>query len=218
MTLYSYINNENVLLINHSHLKRKRKHKYRTRNYCKRQNGVSISERPEYINQNKEFGHWEMDLVIGKKSNVNLLTLYERKSKIGMAIKIYGKEAKTITKTLRYLQSVDKLIYGVNIKSITTDNGSEFYDWKRFKRSIYNAKDDINVYFCHSYALWEKGGVENFNGLIRKIYPKGFDFSAISQDEIDNEIKKNNEIYRETLGFHSAKERYNELSLINWAL
>ena len=46
-----------------------------------------------------------------------------------MAIKIYGKEAKTITKTLRYLQSVDKLIYGVNIKLITTDNGSEFYDW-----------------------------------------------------------------------------------------
>ena len=116
------------------------------------------------------------------------------------------------------MQSVNKLIYGVNIKSITTDNGSEFYDWKRFKRSIYNAKDDINVYFCHSYASWEKGGVENFNGLIRKIYPKGFDFSTISQDEIDNEIKKINEIYRETLGFHSAKERYNELSLINWAL
>ena len=60
--------------------------------------------------------------------------MYERKSKIGMAIKIYGKETKTITKTLRYLQSADKLIYGVNIKLITTDNGSEFYDWKRFKR------------------------------------------------------------------------------------
>ena len=219
MTLYSYINNENVLLINRSHLKRKRKHKYRTRNYCKRQNGVSISERPEYINQNKEFGHWEMDLVIGKKNaNVNLLTLYERKSKIGMAIKIYGKEAKTITKTLRHLQSIDRLIYGVNIKSITTDNGSEFYDWKKFKKSIYNSKDDIDVYFCHSYASWEKGGVENFNGLIRNIYPKGFDFETITQEEIDKQINKINEIYRETLGYYSAKERYNELSLINWAL
>ena len=70
-----------------------------------------------------------MDLLIGKKStNVNLLTLYERKSKIGMVIKINGKEGKTITKTLRHLQSIDRLIYGVNIKSITTDNGSEFYD------------------------------------------------------------------------------------------
>ena len=160
-----------------------------------------------------------MDLVIGKKStNVNLLTLYERKSKIGMAIKIYSKEAKTITKTLRHLQSVDKLIYGVNIKPITTDNGSEFYDWKRFKRSIYNAKDDINVYFCHSYASWEKGGVENFNRLIRTTCPKGFDFETITQEEIDKQINKINEIYRETLGYYSAKERYNELSLINWAL
>ena len=99
MTLYSYIDNENILFINHSNLKRKRKYKYRTRNYCKRQNGVSISERPEYINQNKEFGHWEMDLVIGnKKSNVNLLTLYERKSKIGMAIKYMVKKLKPSSK------------------------------------------------------------------------------------------------------------------------
>lgn len=61
MTLYSYLDNENVLFINHHHLKRKRKHKYLTKNYCKRQNGVSIFEKPECINQNKEFGHWEMD-------------------------------------------------------------------------------------------------------------------------------------------------------------
>ena len=60
-----------------------------------------------------------MDLVIGnKKSNVNLLTLYERKSKIDTR----SKEAKTISKTLRHLQSIDRLIYGVNIKSITTNN------------------------------------------------------------------------------------------------
>ena len=97
-----------------------------------------------------------MDLVIGKKStNVNLLTLYERKSKIGMAIKIYSKEAKTITKTLRHLQSVDKLIYGVNIKSITTDNGSEFYDWKRFKNQ-YTTQKMILMYIFATRMLREK--------------------------------------------------------------
>ena len=215
-TLYSYIDNENVLFINRSCLKRERKHKYRIKNYCKRQNGISISERPNYINNIQEFGHWEMDFVIGnKKTNVNLLTLYERKSKLGIAIKIHGKEASAITKTLKYLQNVDKLIYGVNVKSITTDNGSEFYDWKEFRKSLYNAKDDVDVYFCHSYASWEKGGVENFNWLIRKIYPKGFDFSTVSQYEIDNEIKKINGIYRESLMFKSANENYNELCQIS---
>ena len=143
-----------------------------------------------------------MDLVIGKKSaNVNLLTLYERKSKLGIAIKIHGKEATTITKTLRYLQNADKLIFGVNIKSITTNNDSEFYDWKQFRKSICNSKNDIDVYFCHSYASWEKGGVENFNRLIRTTYHKGFDFETITQEEIDKQINK-----------------INELSLINWAL
>ena len=107
-----------------------------------------------------------------------------------MAIRIYGKEAKTITKTLRYLQSVDKLIYGVNIKSITTNNGSEFYDWKRFKRSIYNAKYNINVYFSHSYASWEKGGVENFNGLIRKIYQKVLIFLQYRKMKLIMKLKK----------------------------
>ena len=63
-----------------------------------------------------------------------------------------------------------------------------------------------------------KGGVENFNGLIRTIYSKSFDFATIKQEEIDKQINKINEIYWETLGFHSAKERYNELSLINWVL
>ena len=82
---------------------------------------------------------------------------------------------------------------------------------KTLKAKIEKNKDN----FIFKYPVYIR---VKFNGLIRKIYPKGFDFSTISQDEIDNEIKKINEIYRETLRFHSAKERYNELSLINWVL
>jgi IS30 family transposase len=68
-----------------------------------------------------------MDLIEGKrKTNVNLLSLYERKSKKGIAIKINGKKAETITRTLKMLQETDILIYGLNVKSITPDNGSEF--------------------------------------------------------------------------------------------
>ena len=78
----------------------------------------------------------------------------------------------------------------LNIKSITTDNDLEFYDWKRFKRSTYNAKDDIDVYFCHSYASWEKGGVENFNKLIRTTYPKGFDFLQYRKIKLIMKLKK----------------------------
>jgi IS30 family transposase len=52
--------------------------------------------------------------------------MYERKVKKGIAMKIHGKEAKEINKTLRKMQTTEVLVYGQNIKSITTDNGSEF--------------------------------------------------------------------------------------------
>ena len=71
-----------------------------------------------------------------KKFNVNSLTLYERKTKISMGIKIYGKGNKTITKALLHLRGTNKLIYDINIKSIITNNGSEFYDWKKSKNLL----------------------------------------------------------------------------------
>ena len=98
-----------------------------------------------------------MDLVIdNKKSNVNLLTLYERKSKIGMAIKIYGKEAKTITKPLRYLQSVDKLIYGVNIKSITNDKTVQSFMIEKDLKDQYITQKTILMYIFVTHMLHEK--------------------------------------------------------------
>jgi len=97
-----------------------------------------------------------MDLVIGKKSaNVNLLTLYERKSKIGMAIRIYGKEAKTITKTLRYLQSVDKLIYGVNISQLQLIMVQSFMIERNLKNQ-YIMQKTILMYIFATHMHHEK--------------------------------------------------------------
>jgi IS30 family transposase len=68
-----------------------------------------------------------MDLIEGKRgTKTNLLTMSERKTKMGIAIKINGKESKVIINTLRTLQNKHILIYGTNVKSITPDNGSEF--------------------------------------------------------------------------------------------
>ena len=92
------------------------------------------------------------------------------------------------------------------LKSITTNNGSEFYDWKKFKRSINNYNNDINVYFYHSYCVWEKGGIEHFN------------FTFVSQKNINNKIDKINGIYCESLNFKSAFKVYNDLCQINFGL
>lgn len=209
-TLYNCISNIHVDFINSKCLKRTRKQRYRLRYGGKRQNGVSINERPININERNEFGHWEIDLIEGKRgTKQNLLTLCERKTRKGLAMKINGKESKTITNTLRMLQSKERLIYGTNIKSITTDNGSEFWDWPTFQKSIHNTRDDIDVWFTNPYCSWEKGSVENFNGLIRRKFPKGTDFTNVSSNEIETTIEEINDIFRPSLNYLTANEMYN---------
>lgn len=138
-----------------------------------------------------------------------MLTLTERKTRIGIAIKIHGKKAKTIVKVLRLLQEKYVLEFGHNILSITTDNGSEFWGWQEFQKSIYNACKSISVYFCHPYCSCEKGSVENFNKQIRRRYPKGTDFSKVSIQEIYDVVVWINKLWRPCLGYKSALETYN---------
>lgn len=214
-TLYNYIDNSQIDFINISSLKRRNKRKYKLRRPSKRQNGISIDERPIEINNRSTFGHWEIDLIEGKRpTKCNLLTLSERKTRFGIAIKIHGKSKYTITKAIRKLQETNVLSFGANVLSITTDNGSEFWDWKKFGKSIYNCKDDIPVYFCHPYASYEKGGVENFNEMIRYHYPKGTDFTKLTQSEINATTNVVNGVFRESLNYYSAKEVYNNFNQI----
>ena len=88
---------------------------------------MSIDKRPEIINNRLRVGNYEMELIEGKRNtNTNLLVLVERKTKYSIAKLINGKHMKTITNELIKLQQSKKLIFGENIYSITTDNGSEF--------------------------------------------------------------------------------------------
>jgi IS30 family transposase len=84
------------------------------------------------------------------------------------------------------LQIKGTVTYGFDIKSITTDNGSEFWGWNEFCKSIHSSKNNIDIYFVHLYCASDKGGVENCNEQIRYKYPKGTDFSKISEKSIDN--------------------------------
>ncbi len=65
------------------------------------------------------------------------------------------------------------------LKTITTDNGIEFYDHQEFTKVLYT-----NVYFADSYASWQKGAIENANKLIRQYFPKGTDFRLVSDREV----------------------------------
>ena len=143
----------------------------------------SIEQRPEWINDREEPGHWEMDLVVGPQgSKPVLLTLVERVSRTELIFKLPNKKAATIRAVFDKLERKYP-DFTERFKSITTDNGSEFMEYDQLIKSIRGGKR-FDVYYCHSYAAWEKGSNENHNRMIRRFFPKGTDFTKITKKRI----------------------------------
>ena len=147
----------------------------------------SIDYRPEKANTREEYGHWEGDLVIGKrKKGAVLFTLTERKTREEIIIKLESKEAKEVAKALDILEKKYKEEFSKKFKTITFDNGPEFRNWKSLEKSYDNRKKKARtqVYYAHPYRSGERGSNENGNRLIRRFIPKGTDITLISNEFI----------------------------------
>ena len=125
---------------------------------------ISIDQRPEKANNREEFGHFEMDLVVGKENKGAILTITERKSRQFFCRFLpHGKIAKHVSKAI-----IEELLpYKKHVLSITTDNGTEFADHKTVASKL-----NTIVYFAHPYSSWEKGQIEYCNKLLRQYIPK----------------------------------------------
>ncbi len=148
------------------------------------------------------FGDWEMDLIVDGQQHV-ILTLVERSTNMLMMERIpTGKKAEPIAKAVtRLLMS-----YRGTIKTITTDNGSEFAAHHLITKGLYmRGKEDVIVYFTDAYSSWQKGCIENTNKLIRKYIPKQANFNLFSDAYIKKIQKKLNQRPREKLNFSTPK-------------
>lgn len=187
-TLYSYIDKGVFLHLTNKHLWEKSKRKKQRKGSVQRiahPTLPNISDRPEHINQREEAGHWEMDLIVGKaQTRPVLLTLHERRSRKELIFKLPNRKAATIRAVFDRLERrLGKAQFRNTFKSITTDNGSEFLEYDLLKKSIYSG-DRFQVFYCHPYSAWEKGGNENHNRMIRRWYPKGTDFTRVTKKQI----------------------------------
>ncbi|MCP4063734.1 MAG: IS30 family transposase [Gammaproteobacteria bacterium] len=162
-----------------------------------------ISERSEAANTRDEAGHWEGDLVICKH-NRPLLVLHERKTRLTIMTRLASKTAaETVTAITDILIQLDPRMR----RSMTFDNGGEFA-----KHAI--LKDALNMatYFCDAYASWQKGGVENANGRIRRWLPRQTDLDELSDEDVQDVAMTINLTPRKCLGFRSPAEAFlNEL-------
>jgi len=167
----------------------------------------SIVDRPVSASLRSAYGHWEMDLIIGKKgTSAVLLTLTERKTRREMIFKLPNRKAATIRGVFDKLERrLGKLLFRDVFRTITTDNGSEFLQYEDLRRSVYGGTR-FDVYYCHSYAAWEKGTNENHNRMIRRWFPKGTDFGKVTHKQVAQVEHWMNNYPRRILGWLTPLE------------
>lgn len=157
-----------------------------------------ISQRPEHIGLRQEPGHWECDTIIGLKSGSALRVLVERKSRFTRLGKLRVKNAKSMRKSINHaLGRFPKHLR----RSITYDNGSENTQHVQVNKKLGTAS-----YFCAPMHSWEKGSIENVNGLVRRHLPKKTDFDLVSEIQVRKIECWLNALPRKCLGFKTPTE------------
>ena len=217
-TLYSYIDKGVFLKLTNKDLpvkkNKKRGYKKVRKQQARAAAGDSIEKRPEEIDQREEFGHWEMDSVIGKRgiSKNVLLVLTERKTRDEIIFKLPDHTDEAVVAALDRLERR----YGVDMfkqifKTITVDNGSEFADVNGLERSILEEGEKrTHLYYCHPYSSWERGTNEVTNKMVRRKVPKGTNFDDKTDEEIEEIENWINGYPRRIHGYRSAGELFTE--------
>lgn len=168
--------------------------------------GTSIEQRPAHIDEREEFGHWEIDTVLGSRTKgAVLLTLTERKTRNEHILKIDQKTAECVKLALQELAQSYGSIFSKVFKTITADNGSEFSE-------LSHALDGAvqQVYYAHPYTSSERGTNERHNGLIRRFIPKGKSIDDIDETLIAYVENWCNTLPRKILGYRSPSEAYQD--------
>lgn len=164
-------------------------------------NRLSIAYRPEVINQRLELGHWEADSVVCSQTKESLNVLVERLSRFVQITKIANLTARETEKTI-----VERLeVFEPHFRrSITYDNGFENKNHEMINQTL-----KTSSYFCEPYHSWEKGSVEQVNGLIRRYIPKKMDLALVTEADIAFIENQLNNRPRKCLGFKTPQEIVN---------
>lgn len=201
-TIYAYIrvdkeNGGNLW----THCRHQLKHRRRqvSAPYVAVQNRTMIDDRPADWNGSIP-GDFEMDTIVGKDGKGAIVTLVERNTNFTLARKLpEGKNAKALAQMVILML----LPYIGKIRSITTDNGSEFAEHLLIAKRL-----KTKIFFAHPYSSWEKGCIEYHNKLIRQYIPKGTDFDNVSDEMLKEIIIKINKRPRLKLDFSTPVEEF----------
>ena len=202
-TLYNYIDQcllkvRNIDLPLWVKLQRKRQRNRKNRRLF----GLSIDQRPQTIQTREEFGHWEMDTIVGTKdSSAVLLSIDERQTRHRHIIKIASRTADAVGEGMRRLKELYGEKFSQIFRSITCDNGSEF-------ASLPQQLPEIPIYYADPYCAYERGRNEKQNSLVRRFFPKGKSFDGVSEEAIQRVEEWINHLPRKLFHYASSEELF----------
>jgi IS30 family transposase len=180
------------------HRKRKTKGIGRRERKTKIPNRIPIEERPISVENRSRFGHWEGDSLVSRKSLAALNSLVERKSRLLFLTKLKRKSAELTTDTvIRRLHDLPEKAR----RTLTLDNGTE-----NAQHEVITDAIGMQCYFARPYASWQRGTNESVNGLVRRYFPKGTDFSKITDKQVAKVESIINNRPRKCLGYKTPLE------------
>jgi IS30 family transposase len=172
--------------------------------FCKSRipNRTSIHDRPKIVDEKQDFGHWEGDLMSFMKNTQYILVLRERITMLTLSVVLRNK---TAIETAQAVNSLLRKIPKKARKTLTFDNGTEFTNHGAVSKKL-----GLDVYFCDAYASWQKGGIENSNGRLRRDLPRNTNVKTMKKEEFDEILDNYNDTPRKNLKWFTPNEVFHK--------
>jgi transposase, IS30 family len=165
---------------------------------------VPVTERPAVATNRTEAGHWDAALMLFRTPGQAVLVAHERLSRL---VRILRQPSKAAEPVLANLKALYRRLPRRLRRSVTFDNGSEFALHHQFAAHL-----RLKTFFCDPHAPWQKGGVENAIGRLRRPLPRKTDLATITQRHLDELTNRYNSTPRKCLDFRTPQEVFNRLA------
>jgi IS30 family transposase len=165
-----------------------------------------VTERPAEVEGRETPGHWEADFMLFARSGQGLLVLYERQTRFSMVQRPVDRKAVLTARTIG--RQLGKLPQAM-CKTISFDNGNEFAEHHRLHKTL-----GVQTFFCDPGSPWQKGGVENTIGRLRRVLPRKTDLETISPAALKHLVQRLNNTPRKCLDFKTPAEAFSKLKSI----
>ena len=156
-----------------------------------------LADRPQAAADRQTPGHWEADLMLFGRSGHAVLALHERHSRLLIAARQQGKAADPIASTMCALLAVLPHAWR---QTVTFDNGTEFARHFRLHDLCFQ------TFFCDTHSPWQKGGIENAIGRLRRVLPRKTDLAAVAEEQFAQLVQAYNHTPRKCLGYLTPAE------------